>query len=912
MRFLKATLIGVVVVIAVGFVAAFAFRSFRDWQDRRDLAEAALAPRGPLPENVRPLHYQLALRVDPDLDDFSGRVEIDVEFDEQTLEFFLHGERIDPELVEIGLPDGRILDLNYREMGHSGVVRLRAEEAIPAGRAQIRIEYTAAFDTTLEALYLVESGGQRYAFTQFEPIDARQVFPSFDEPRFKVPFDLSLDVRTDHEGITNTPERNRRDLGDGFRRIEFEETPPLPTYLLAFAVGPLDVVEAEPIPASALRPRPIPLRGIGVAGKGKEFTFALENTANLVLALEAYFGIPYPYRKLDIAAVPDFGFGAMENAGLIVYREQRLLLGEHPAVGDLRGFASMHAHELAHQWFGNLVTMKWWDDIWLNESFATWMGNRIANEVHPGLEFDRETVREGHQVMEIDVYTDTRRVREVVEDREEIVNSFDWISYAKGGAFLQMMESWIGPEVFREGIQIYLERHAGGNATIDDFLAPLEETSGRPVRRVAQGFLEQRGVPLISLDWKCEGHQVSFEIEQSRYVEVGSSIDREQHWVQPLCVRLMGEDFDGTDRERLCVVIEEGHSSPRLEAPECPEAILPNASGEGYTRWTLSESSWEALLARIDSLDPAEKYSVASNLSADFRAGRLSASRYVAMIAPIVAQSEWDVATQPIDTLSFISDYIASETERLALSRYVSSLYAVHLEPPEQSLESTGASDAGRRLLVSRVLSLLALTLRDPEQQGRMADLGIAATGYGGDGVLDLSVVEGDLLSVALASAVEREGEPFFDALRVQIEQSEDGGFREKALWAIGLTRDPDLASEVRSLGFLLSLRLNELPMVISAQSTLVEHRRVVFDFVRRFFPFAQGFMPERYLSSAPFVASNFCDRTSRDEVEAFFAPYADEISGLSRSLSQALERIELCESLVSRQSGLAVPSGFP
>ena len=263
-----------------------------------------------------------------------------------------------------------------------------------------------------------------------------------------------------------------------------------------------------------------------------------------------------------------------------------------------------------------------------------------------------------------------------------------------------------------------------------------------------------------------------------------------------------------------------------------------------------------------------------------------------------MAQPEWDVATEPISTLSFLSDHVATKEEQQALSRYVASLYRPHLGDPESATESAGEIDVGHRLLVSKVLYLLAITLREPEQVDRMANLGVAAIGFGKDGQLDLTAVPGDLLSIALASAVEREGEPFFRALRATIADSTDAGFREKALWAIGLTRDPELASEVRSLGFMYSLRLNEIPRVIGAQSARVENRRVVFEWVRRLFPFAQGFMPERYLASAPRGASGVCDRASRDEVEAFFAAYAD--------------KIELCEHLVHNQMGLAIPELAP
>ena len=231
---------------------------------------------------------------------------------------------------------------------------------------------------------------------------------------------------------------------------------------------------------------------------------------------------------------------------------------------------------------------------------------------------------------------------------------------------------------------------------------------------------------------------------------------------------------------------------------------------------------------------------------------------------------------------------------------------------PSQHQRPAAGNETARRLLRQKVLTLLVLTLREPERQGAMAQLGFEAIGYRGDGALNLGAVDGDLLTIALASAVEGEGEPFFSALVDHLESSQDGWFRKKAIWALGLTTEPELASELRSLGFLFSLRRSEIPTLLRAQASRVENRPALYAWLKRAFRWGRRFLPEGYLSRAPLLVSGFCDAASREDVRAYFSPYEAEIPGLGRNLSQAVERIELCESLVGLQDGLVVPAAAP
>ncbi|MDX2224836.1 MAG: M1 family metallopeptidase, partial [Rhodospirillaceae bacterium] len=431
-------------------------------------------PAGQLPQSATPRHYKLDLTILPDQDRFSGKVAIDVTLHAPSRLIWLHGQDLTVERAAVTDAGGSTLAATYEEIaGSSGVVRLSLPREIAAGPVRIEIAYSGPFNRNLEGLYRSDEGGDSYAFTQMEPIFARLAFPSFDEPRFKTPFDTSITVRDSHVAITNAPETKVEALDNGLKRITFATSKPLPTYLVAFAVGPLDVVDWAPVRATALRDTPIPLRGITARGKGKQIEYALANTEALLLELEDYFDIAYPYEKLDLVAATDFAAGAMENAGAIFYREPLMLLDERSSLNQKRLYALVHAHELAHQWFGNLVTPAWWDDIWLNEAFATWMENKTAHAWDPQGEYGRLNQTGALSAMGTDSWRSARQIAQPILSNDDIANAFDTITYEKGGGVLSMFERYYGEETFRRGVTHYLEKFRWGVATSKDFFQSI-------------------------------------------------------------------------------------------------------------------------------------------------------------------------------------------------------------------------------------------------------------------------------------------------------------------------------------------------------------------------------------------------------------------------------------------------------
>ncbi len=900
-------------------VALFCVQVLTGVENDRKLAEKRSSPQGRLPDTVVPLSYSLTLRIDPEQSHFSGVVKINLEINKAINEIWLHGQSIQASKIILKNKEGSkgqgsknaqalIQSLNYKEMGHSGVVRLSANHTILPQTAELEIHYSAPFETQLSGLYKVEENNLSYIFSQFESIDARKVFPGFDEPRFKVPFQLALEIKQSDKGFANTPQIDEQTLAGGFKRLTFATTKPLPTYLLAFAVGDFDVVTHEAIPASANRAFDIPLRGIAVKGKGDQLAYALNNTADIVTILEDYFGTAYPYKKLDLVAVPDFSAGAMENAGLITYREQLLLLGDSPSYAQQREFASIHAHELAHQWFGNLVTMRWWDDIWLNEAFATWMGHKALNQWQPKFEFSRSLIKSGHQVMAQDALVNARQIREPIINNDVIESAFNRITYQKGGAVLQMFERFIGPEIFRQGVQYHMKRFAYGHADADEFIESIEQVSGKPGLKAAFfSFLTQPGVPKVELDWQCSGQQVSVKVKQSRYLPLGSDGSVERKWHLPVCLSLLSTvESAGNSTQPLCAIVTEVEQVLETQGA-CPVAIMPNYEGKGYYRFSYDKRHWESLLGQLAQLSAAEKYAVADNLAAAFRAGDVDANFYLTAVQQFIRQSNWDLVAEPLDELKFIADYIANPAEKLQLTVYLDRLYRPLLDKLglEANTEQDRISPVATSLLRRDVVNFMALRVKAPELCDQLLTLAQHYIGYQTDNLLDPTVIAPDLVVTALMVALESLGQPYFDALQAQIEASSDSMFRQRGLTALGGVTDPLMAQQARNMVLSLSIKNNERGFLIRSQLRQIENHPAVYDWLKTYFGVMSTLLPQSVMASTPRVANGFCSKAQAEDVEAFFSEKTRNIAGAERQLAMALERINICIAIKDKQNGL-------
>jgi alanyl aminopeptidase len=856
-------------------------------------AEDVVVPLGRLPADVKPLHYELDLTIQPDTERFSGEAAIEVELERPRSVIWMHGRELDVTEAVVERADRPAVRSAWEQADPEGVVELRPDEPVGPGKVTLRFKWNAAFERTVLGLYRVDAGGDSYAFTQFEPILARRAFPSFDEPRFKTPFDVTLTVRTDDVAVSNAPVLATEPGADGTKRVRFATTAPLPTYLVAFAVGPLDVVDGPPLRPNAIRTHAVPFRGVTARGQGRRLAYAFAHTGPFVEALETYFALPYPYEKLDIIAVPDIGPGGMENAAAITFRESGILLDDAQAPEEQRrGFAYIMAHELSHQWFGDLVTMAWWDDVWLNEAFATWMGTRIVQTVHPEYEANLGLLQYVFSAMDTDGLVSARRIRQPIDSLHDIPNAFDAITYAKGAAVLAMFERWIGIEPFQRGVQAYLGAHRFGSATADDLLQALSEASGRDVATPFRTFLTQPGVPLVEATLACDGSAPRLDLRQSRFLPVGSAGERTVTWQIPVCARY------GAERER-CTLLAERTGTLGLDGADCSAWVLPNSDGAGYYRWSLSAAD----LARLQgvawpALTPRERYSAADSLSAAFAAATVPAAAVFAALQPFAIDPSRPVAIAPMALVGFARDYLADDDAmRGRVEAFGRRLYA----PVHHRLgwEPRPGEDGETKLLRAKVIDFLARVARDPAVRREAASRGRSLVGAEG---LRLDTVSPELVDVALAVAVEDGDARLFDTLLGKLHASQDDLTRSRILGALGATRDPQLAERARALSLDPRTRLNEATKVLSAQMRERETRSATWEWIKAHFDELTARLSQRGVGSTPWLASSFCDGERAADVEHFFSPRIGALAGGPRNLAGAVEAIRLCAARVAAQ----------
>ena len=833
-----------------------------------------------LPTTVVPKRYDLRLEPDLPAANFSGEVVITVEVETTLTEIVLNAAELLIQSASVAREGGVPIHGAITLDGAAERARLVFPAAIAPGEWRLTLRFTGTLNDRLQGFYrstYKDAAGQPHtiAATQFEATDARRGFPCWDEPAFKAVFGVTLVVAGDLAAVSNSAVVREERLGDGRKLVAFADSIRMSTYLVAFVVGELEATEPVMVGRT-------PLRVWCVPGKKRLAGFALEIGAFSLDFFERYYGLPYPGDKVDLLAIPDFAAGAMENLGAITFRENALLVDEAAASHtELERIADVVAHELAHMWFGDLVTMTWWNGIWLNEAFATFMELLAVEAWKP--EWKRWVTFGVSRAaaMGVDGLEATRPIEFEVRNPHDCVAMFDLLTYEKGASVLRMLEQHLGAEVFRDGVRLYLERHRYANAETTDLWKALGDAAGQPIPAVMDGWIFKPGYPLITIEPDGTGLKVS----QRRFSYLGGEADDGQRWSIPVVLRASVKH--GYVERRLLL---DGDAAA-VALPAKADWVVGNSGGTGFYRVRYAPALLKKLAGAVGKTAPIERFNFLSDSFALAQAGLMPAVDFLDLTARFTAETDRNVWTVLISALAYVNRVIADDRrdalEALVRHRAEEAAERLGWEPQEDETELD-------RQLRGDLLRALGTLGNDETVQARAR---VAYARYREDeGSVDANLLPA-VIAILAASSGEGEYAEFHDRFkRARTPQEE-----QRYLYALAGFRQPELLRRTLEMTVNGEVRSQDAPFVIRTLLTSVDARGLAWEFVKAHWQAMARQYPEsayrRMYEGVPGLVSAEWER----DVRAFFADNKIDLGG--KTLQQYLEQLRVAVAFQQREA---------
>ena len=830
-----------------------------------------------LPTDVTPARYDLELAPDLDAATFVGTVAIAVDVHRPVTEVVLNA-------LELDIDEAWVVDSGGDR--HDATVRLDVESEraflglgaeLPAGTATVHARFRGILNDKLHGFYRstftdTEGATRTIATTQMEATYARKAFPCWDEPAHKAVFSVALVVPDDMIALSNGAELGREAAGEGLVRVQFADTIPMSTYLVAFVIGPLEVT--EPVDVDG-----VPLRIAHPAGKGHLTPFALDVAAACLRWFTGYYGIAYPGGKLDHIAIPDFAFGAMENQGCITYREVLLLADPDKATQpELLNLVDVINHETAHMWFGNLVTMKWWNGIWLNEAFATFMEMKATEAYRPEWQRWIEFGLSRTAAMETDALDSTRPIEFHVESPDDAEGMFDVLTYEKGGAVLRMLEQYLGEDSFRDGVRRYLADNAYGNTENSDLWDAIESVTGEPVRRIMDSWIFQGGHPIVSVERAGDGavtlHQERFRLSEALDPDGGVREGLGDIWWVPVVLRAGATD--GSTRE-LRLLLEEREATVEVGADAI--WVVVNAGGEGAYRVHYSPELRAALIDHgIGSLEVLERYGLLNDAHGATLAGSMTAAELLELTRAYAEEPDvavWKLLASVFDDLDRILDGEA----RSALAAHIRAVAGPALR--RLGFAAADADDDRTREMRGALLRLAAIGGEDTEAIAEAESLRAAELAAPGS-------VDPALVAAATVIAAHHGGAAAFERGYARYQSPATPQEEVRELYSLARTRDEgafDVLLE-RSLG---EIRTQNAPYLLRGMLANRELGARAWEFVRRNWAEINEKFPSNSIVRMLEGVRGFTDAGTAADIQGFFAEH--ELPQGALQLAQHLER---------------------
>lgn len=830
-----------------------------------------------LPGSVTPLHYQITLEPVFANNTFNGDETIEVQVATASASITLNAAEIDFQEATI-TSGGKTQAARVAADSKSEMATLTVTDPLPAGPASIHIRFRGTLNDKLRGFYLSKTKRRKYAVTQLEATDARRAFPCFDEPALKATFDITAIVDAGDTAISNgkiisdTP-----GPGAGKHTLRFATTPKMSSYLVALAVGDFQCLEGS---ADG-----VPIRVCAVPEKKELGKAGLDAAEHILKFYDQYFGIPYPFQKLDLVAIPDFAYGAMENTGAMFFQEDALLAGESAPLEAQLEVAGGISHELAHQWFGDLVTMRWWDDIWLNEGFATWMSIKPLQAWKPETDTDTLIAQAASATVTGDSLQSARAIRASRTEAEtpaQIAALFDDTTYGKSAAVLSMLESSVGEERFRQGISAYLKKHAYGNAAAADFWNDMAESTGTPIDRILPSFVNQAGAPMLTVSARCEDGKTRVHLAQRRFfidpelLKAGSP----ELWEIPVCMKMGGGAGSSGPQ---CQVVSAREQTVTLNG--CAPWIFANAGARGYYRVAYSPELLHSLGAHLQELTPAERILLLGDEMGMVRAQQLPISEYLSLVEGLRGERNRRVLGTVAGPLSFIADRIVSDAGRPRYQAWLGGLF----RPIAQELGwgAVPGESEERRLLRPRVIEILGAKARDPQI---LAEAFARARRY----LDDPSAVDPNLVPFVLELAASQGDATLYDQFLQHAKAAKSPDQYDSFMSA--LTQFPSTELARRTLESTLSpdVKAQDMAGIIAGELQNAKTREFTWQFLQAHYAELDTKLTTGLgTRGLGWVAGYFCDAGKRDEIQKFTA--AHPTPGSERQDAQSIERLNSC-----------------
>jgi aminopeptidase N/puromycin-sensitive aminopeptidase len=835
-----------------------------------------------LPGGASPDHYALTIKINFPTNSYEGDETIDLKLAKPTKTITLNAVEIDFHDVTV-TAGGKTQTAKVSSDEKNEMAIFTVDNELPAGAAAVHIKYTGHLNDKLRGFYLSTYKGKKYEVSQMEAADARVAFPCFDEPDYKATFDVTAIVDKGDTAISNGTIVSDAPGPRDQHTIKFSTSPKMSSYLLALTVGDWKCASDEV--------DGIQLRVCTVPGKENLTRFPLDATKAILHYYNNYYAIKYPLPKLDQIAVPDFQAGAMENWGAIIYRETALLIDDKTASVDTKqGVAETIAHEVAHQWFGDLVTAAWWDDIWLNEGFATWMTPHPLEQWKPDWLLSQGVVDGTDESLSVDSVKNTRPIHQEAETRAQIQSLFDGIAYGKTASVLHLLESYLGYDTFRAGVNLYLKEHAYSTATAADFWNAMARSSKKPVDKIMPTFVMQSGAPYVGVEAKCEGGSTTLNISQKRYFNTPEEFKQpnDQIWQIPICAKGVSETGAG---QQQCVLLTERQQQFTLKG--CSKFVFPDAGALGYYRFDYDAAAMRQLGNAVEKgLTPDERIALMGNEWALMRIGQHNVGDYLAL-GDQLKNTPGSVLLESFGNhLNFIEEHLVTDADRPAFEAWLRGAFS----PVLQQLGYTGRPDDTPEQKQKRAILFEGLgnDANDPEviQQARTL-----VQQY----MKDPASIDPTLAGAVVSVAAHHGDTELYNQFKAHMQKASSPQEYYRYFYALADFPQPALIQQTLDSTLTPEVRGQDLYVLTGLLRNPVS-QDAAWDFMRQHFDEIMKKTGGGLGGVGVFLygAQSFCATQQANEVQQFFEQHP--FPGTERNQREAIEAINGCVELRGQQ----------